>query len=385
MSIKSIKEKELLVNFAKSLGQEIDPRMVEEVERLNQIKARIQESVKENVFIDLSNAIKNKPKEKEVVVIEQNYPVPPSLDELMALIESKEEVNELVQTQATEEPTLTEEANTETPDEPNPESIEIVKETSLADVTAKFISESPKDSFQQPDPLPVPGNLAEIQKKLKFLEQWVGKISMAGPGGGEVKLRFLDDIDRSTIGNGKYLNYNSTTGKFQFSTLSGGGTEADTLDTVTTRGNYTENSITVKNANANYFAVNTSADYTVTTGQIAWNPADLTFDMGMANGVTLQVGQEHYIKVKANENITNGDAVMFAGANGEHILAAPNNMSVAGYRPEWFIGVATQDIALNGFGYITTFGKVHDVNTLAFTVGDILYANRKSTRLNSSH
>ena len=115
MSIKSIKEKELLVNFAKSLGQEIDPRMVEEVERLNKIKAQIQESVKENVFIDLSNAIKNKPKEKEVVAIEQNYPVPPSLDELMALIESKEEVNELVQTQATEEPTLTEEANTKTP------------------------------------------------------------------------------------------------------------------------------------------------------------------------------------------------------------------------------------------------------------------------------
>ena len=166
MSIKSIKEKELLVNFAKSLGQEIDPRMVEEVERLNRIKTQIQESVKDNVFIDLSNAIKQQ--QSQPVLVETNYPVPPSLDDLMNLMEEKETENELVQTQTTEEPTLTEETKTDTSAD---------KPATLAEVTAKFISEAPKDSFQQPDPLPVPGNLAEIQKKLKFLEQWIGKVS----------------------------------------------------------------------------------------------------------------------------------------------------------------------------------------------------------------
>ena len=41
------------------------------------------------------------------------------------------------------------------------------------------------------------------------------KISYAGGGSGEVRLEFLDDVDRDTAKvNGKYLKYNSTTGKF---------------------------------------------------------------------------------------------------------------------------------------------------------------------------
>jgi hypothetical protein len=40
MSIKSIKEKELLVNFARQMGQEADPRLVEEVKQINSIKNR---------------------------------------------------------------------------------------------------------------------------------------------------------------------------------------------------------------------------------------------------------------------------------------------------------------------------------------------------------
>jgi hypothetical protein len=66
---------------------------------------------------------------------------------------------------------------------------------------------------------------------------------------------------------------------------------------------------------------------------------------------------------------------MFAGVDGEHILAARNNMSSAGYIPEYFIGIATQDLAQNGFGYITVFGKINGLNTLAYTAGDLLYAD----------
>jgi hypothetical protein len=152
-------------------------------------------------------------------------------------------------------------------------------------------------------------------------------------------------------------------------------TEADTLDTVTDRGNTTTNDITVGDITTDKVIVNTSAGATVTTGQIAWNTADLTFDMGMANGVTLQVGQEQYIKVKAYEAISDGQAVMFAGADGEHILARKYDPTVNGFIPEWFIGVATQDLAHNAFGYITVFGKVNALNTLAYTVGDLLYAD----------
>ena len=55
-----------------------------------------------------------------------------------------------------------------------------------------------------------------INKKIKFLEQWIGKINNAGPGGGEVNLRWLDDIDRPTIYDMRYLRYNDSKKKFEF-------------------------------------------------------------------------------------------------------------------------------------------------------------------------
>jgi hypothetical protein len=73
------------------------------------------------------------------------------------------------------------------------------------------------DSFQQPARQPIDQNLSAITKKLQFLEQSIGKIAATGPGGGEVNLRYLDDIDTSTIGDGLFLSYNSTAKKFQFS------------------------------------------------------------------------------------------------------------------------------------------------------------------------
>ena len=72
------------------------------------------------------------------------------------------------------------------------------------------------DSFQQPKPQPVNLNLEAVLRKVQFLEQSIGKIAATGPGGGEVNLRYLDDIDTSTIGDGLFLSYNSTANKFQF-------------------------------------------------------------------------------------------------------------------------------------------------------------------------
>ena len=142
------------------------------------------------------------------------------------------------------------------------------------------------------------------------------------------------------------------------------------LQNVTQIGNTTTLGITTS-----ALQLNLTSAVTVSQGQMAWNAADLTVDVGMGNGVTLQLGQEQYIKVKASEDISDGQTVMFSGADGEHILAARCNTAVSGFKPEWFIGVATQDLVRNGFGYITTFGKVHGLNTLAFAEGDILYVD----------
>ena len=207
----------------------------------------------------------------------------------------------------------------------------------------------------------------------KRIDKTVQGMNLTGGGGsGSYWLNDLGDTDYDTIKNatdGQVLTYDDASGKWIASDITVTGA-VGTLQQVTTAGNTTTLGITTAAVQ-----LNLASAVTVTQGQMAWNPADLTVDVGMANGVTLQLGQEQYIKVKASADITDGQAVMFTGVNGEHILAAPNDMTVPGYRPEYFIGVATQSISLNGFGYITVFGKVHDINTLAWTAGDILYAN----------
>lgn len=71
-------------------------------------------------------------------------------------------------------------------------------------------------SFQQPNPDLVEKNVTAIQAKIKFLEQAIGRIAATGPGSGEVNLRWLDDVDRQSIYDGRYLRYSETNKKFEF-------------------------------------------------------------------------------------------------------------------------------------------------------------------------
>jgi hypothetical protein len=85
-----------------------------------------------------------------------------------------------------------------------------------ADAIAAYAANFKNASFQQPDVPRVDPTIKAVQDKLKFLEQWVGKISVAGPGGGEVNLRWLDDVYRPSIYDGRYLRYNDSLKKFEF-------------------------------------------------------------------------------------------------------------------------------------------------------------------------
>jgi hypothetical protein len=71
-------------------------------------------------------------------------------------------------------------------------------------------------SFQQPDVPTVDPTIKAVQDKLKFIEQWLGKISAHGPGSGEVNLRWLDDVARETISDGRWLKYDASRKKFVF-------------------------------------------------------------------------------------------------------------------------------------------------------------------------
>jgi hypothetical protein len=218
--MKSIKEKELLVNFARSMGQDVDADLVEEVEVYNIIKSDVHKSIKENIFKDLAKALKDDNAKPKVEPIQ--YPLPPSLDDLLTVLNEgieKENNNELVQEKteterASENPTPSFESDNrkiiegnETPSNPTRDSGPQPGTQTLADLAAKFISEAPKDSFQQPDPLVVSDNMDAIRGKLKFLEQWIAKVSMAGPGGGAGSVAKLDHETKVVTTN----NYSVTT------------------------------------------------------------------------------------------------------------------------------------------------------------------------------
>jgi len=162
MSIKSIKEKQLLVNLAKSFGQNVDPQLLDEVNKHKAFENNIRESIRSNAFSDLNKALLELKQEADRVSIENNYPLPPSLDDLESILEE-----DIV---------------------PEP-----VKEQTLADLAATSITASvKKDSFQQPDSLLVDADIGVIQRKIKYLEQWLGKISLHGPGGGAGSVARLD-------------------------------------------------------------------------------------------------------------------------------------------------------------------------------------------------
>lgn len=116
-------------------------------------------------------------------------------------------------------------------------------------------------------------------------------------------------------------------------------------------------------------------------GRLSWNSGDGTLDLGMGyDGVTQQIGLEQYFRIKASAAITNGQCVMFTGAVGASgVLKGAPATGVT--NPQYIMGVATMDIANNGFGYITSFGLVRGINTTGSSVGetwadgDILYYN----------
>ena len=73
----------------------------------------------------------------------------------------------------------------------------------------------------------------EFDSFRSFISQQIASLQMSGAGSGEVRLEFLDDVDRDTAKvNNKYLKYNSTTGKWAGADASGSGTSDEEIQDV---------------------------------------------------------------------------------------------------------------------------------------------------------
>lgn len=125
---------------------------------------------------------------------------------------------------------------------------------------------------------------------------------------------------------------------------------------------------------------NTAANIVSTTpGRLYWNETDDTLNLNQNNGVIQQIGQESYAYVRnlTGNTIPNGTAVRFAGAqnNGSaRLLVAP--FLANGTVPTLYgLGITTEEIENGGDGLVTVWGKVRELNTSAFGIGDILYVS----------
>lgn len=123
-----------------------------------------------------------------------------------------------------------------------------------------------------------------------------------------------------------------------------------------------------------------NTSYTVSgtepTGTMFWDSANHTASIALENGVVLQLGQEQHIYGKNTSGVTiaNGSVCSLSTVNGSFITFSLTDATNE-FSSKATIGVATQDILDNGFGYVTTVGTVRELNTLGLTEGSVLYVD----------
>lgn len=129
---------------------------------------------------------------------------------------------------------------------------------------------------------------------------------------------------------------------------------------------------------ASKFILNLADGVVEEEGNISWNPVDQTANLGLAYGVTNQIGQEYYARVQNSTGslIPNGSVVGFAGVGGDATLQVAPYLADGSQPSLYALGVMTHDLPDTGEkGYCTVWGQVRDLDTSAFNVGDILYAS----------
>ncbi len=116
---------------------------------------------------------------------------------------------------------------------------------------------------------------------------------------------------------------------------------------------------------------NTAATVTPTVGKLYWDGGS-SLNIGMTTQTVQSIGEDQFIYVKATSAITAGQSIMFTGAVGASgVLTAAPATGVT--KASYIMGVACENIPVNGFGLIQTFGLIQNLNTSAYAQGTVLY------------
>lgn len=109
-------------------------------------------------------------------------------------------------------------------------------------------------------------------------------------------------------------------------------------------------------------------------GRVFWEDTDKALSYyDDISGTSIQIGQEAVIRARNNtgSTITNGQQVYITGAVGQNPTIALAKADAE--TTSFLIGTATHDIPNNTTGKVTVLGLVKDLNTSAFSEGDVLY------------
>mgnify|MGYP001080587892 CR=1 FL=1 len=114
-------------------------------------------------------------------------------------------------------------------------------------------------------------------------------------------------------------------------------------------------------------------------GLLSWNTDEKTLDLTLnATGVTLQIGQESFIRVQndTGATLTNGTVVQYAGAIGASgFFRASKMVSTSSGSARLLLGVVTEDILNGEVGFVTAVGRVRGLDTSAYTAGQVLWCD----------
>jgi len=126
-------------------------------------------------------------------------------------------------------------------------------------------------------------------------------------------------------------------------------------------------------ADGNSYLDFATASPTVAAGRLWYDNSDGTWNLGMGGGnITQQVGEELFVYGKASATITDSPLQIVyqtgvVGASG-HITFAPTVSGITD--ANLILGCATEPIANNAFGRITTYGTIHGITTNGTAYGE---------------
>ena len=171
-------------------------------DRLDQFENTLAENIeKQKDGFDVDEVAYDLPKEEEKTESETSQE---ELEPIVETIQKVEEVKEIEQVKINPINFF----GTKTRPEPKVEETDV---NSLAQAMSGLIKK-PDELNEQPQL----SDLEKLQLEFKQFRKMVTMQMASIGGGGEVRLLDLDDVDTSSLGNGKFLAFNSTTKKLEF-------------------------------------------------------------------------------------------------------------------------------------------------------------------------